>query len=38
MDAIDEYIKEKIILAEEAIFQTAIEKIANGDVILTYGW
>ncbi|CAD5119028.1 DgyrCDS7678 [Dimorphilus gyrociliatus] len=34
---IDDFIKEKIILADEAISDTAADKIKNGDVILTYG-
>lgn len=34
---IDEFIQEKIVLADKAISDTAADKIKNGDVILTYG-
>ncbi|XP_062323033.1 translation initiation factor eIF-2B subunit delta isoform X2 [Osmerus eperlanus] len=34
---IDSYINEKITLAAEAIYEYAIEKISDGDVILVYG-
>lgn len=34
---IDSYINEKIILAAKAIYEYAIEKISDGDVILVYG-
>ncbi|KAI4547255.1 hypothetical protein MJG53_020578 [Ovis ammon polii x Ovis aries] len=35
--AIDRYIKEKIVLAAQAISRFAYKKISNGDVILVYG-
>ena len=38
-DAIDTYVREKIILAAEAISKTyASQKIIDGDVILIYSW
>ncbi|CAG5101904.1 Similar to EIF2B4: Translation initiation factor eIF-2B subunit delta (Homo sapiens) [Cotesia congregata] len=36
--AIDTYIQEQIMLADEAISMTIRTKISNGDVILTYGY
>ena len=30
--------KEKIVLAAQAISRFAYQKISNGDVILVYGW
>uniref|UniRef100_A0A2K5VM25 Translation initiation factor eIF2B subunit delta n=1 Tax=Macaca fascicularis TaxID=9541 RepID=A0A2K5VM25_MACFA len=35
--AIDRYVKEKIVLAAQAISRFAYQKISNGDVILVYG-
>lgn len=35
--AIDRYVKEKIVLAAQAISRFACQKISNGDVILVYG-
>ncbi|XP_054979540.1 translation initiation factor eIF-2B subunit delta isoform X1 [Sorex araneus] len=35
--AIDRYVREKIVLAAEAISRFAYKKISNGDVILVYG-
>ncbi|ELV13736.1 Translation initiation factor eIF-2B subunit delta [Tupaia chinensis] len=35
--AIDQYVKEKIVLAAQAISRFAYKKISNGDVILVYG-
>ncbi|KAH7661690.1 translation initiation factor eIF-2B subunit delta protein [Dioscorea alata] len=35
---IDRFINEKILLAEKVIVRHAVEKIRNGDVLLTYGW
>lgn len=37
-DAIDKYLREKILLAAEAISRSAFEKINDKDVILVYGW
>ncbi|KAH0549096.1 hypothetical protein KQX54_006067 [Cotesia glomerata] len=37
-NAIDTYIQEQIMLADEAISMTIRTKISNGDVILTYGY
>ncbi|XP_035756842.1 translation initiation factor eIF-2B subunit delta, partial [Egretta garzetta] len=37
-DAIDKYLREKIVLAAEAISRSAFEKINDNDVILVYGW
>lgn len=37
-DVVDTYIHEQIDVAGEAICNRVIEKIADGDVILTYGW
>lgn len=37
-DIVDTYIHEQIDVAGEAICNRVIEKIADGDVILTYGW
>lgn len=37
-DTIDKYLREKIILAAEAISRSAFEKINDNDVILVYGW
>uniref|UniRef100_A0A8B9Q2I1 Translation initiation factor eIF2B subunit delta n=1 Tax=Apteryx owenii TaxID=8824 RepID=A0A8B9Q2I1_APTOW len=36
-DTIDKYLREKILLAAEAISKSAFEKINNNDVILVYG-
>ncbi|XP_077186160.1 translation initiation factor eIF2B subunit delta [Paroedura picta] len=36
-DTIDKYVREKIVLAAEAISKSAFEKINDGDVILVYG-
>ncbi|XP_048372690.1 translation initiation factor eIF-2B subunit delta [Sphaerodactylus townsendi] len=36
-DAIDKYVREKIVLAAAAISKSAFEKISDGDVILIYG-
>ncbi|XP_054847762.1 translation initiation factor eIF-2B subunit delta [Eublepharis macularius] len=36
-EAIDKYVREKIVLAAEAISKSAFEKINDGDVILVYG-
>ncbi|XP_075353643.1 translation initiation factor eIF2B subunit delta isoform X3 [Mycteria americana] len=36
-DAIDKYLREKILLAAEAISRSAFEKINDNDVILVYG-
>ncbi|XP_068420694.1 translation initiation factor eIF2B subunit delta isoform X2 [Eschrichtius robustus] len=36
-EAIDRYVREKIVLAAQAISRYAYEKISNGDVILVYG-
>lgn len=38
LDAIAKYVREKIVLAAEAISKSAFEKINDGDVILVYGW
>lgn len=35
---IDNYLREKIVLAAEAISKSAFEKINDNDVILVYGW
>uniref|UniRef100_F7EI53 Translation initiation factor eIF2B subunit delta n=1 Tax=Monodelphis domestica TaxID=13616 RepID=F7EI53_MONDO len=35
--AMDRYVQEKIVLAAQAIYRSAYEKISNGDVILVYG-
>lgn len=35
---IDNYLREKIVLAAEAISKSAFEKINDHDVILVYGW
>ncbi|NXL95820.1 EI2BD factor, partial [Alectura lathami] len=35
---IDSYLREKILLAAEAILRSAFEKINDNDVILVYGW
>lgn len=35
---IDNYLREKIVLAAEAISKSAFEKINDRDVILVYGW
>ncbi|XP_054876048.1 translation initiation factor eIF-2B subunit delta isoform X2 [Poeciliopsis prolifica] len=37
LSCIEFYIKEKIVLAAEAIAESSIEKISDGDVILIYG-
>lgn len=37
-DTIDKYLREKILLAAEAISRSAFEKINDNDVILVYGW
>lgn len=37
-DTIDKYLREKIVLAAEAISRSAFEKINDNDVILVYGW
>lgn len=37
-ETIDKYVREKIVLAAEAISKSAFEKINDGDVILVYGW
>lgn len=37
LDAIAKYVREKIVLAAEAISKSAFEKINDGDVILVYG-
>lgn len=37
-DTIDKYLREKIVLAAEAISRSAFEKINDHDVILVYGW
>ncbi|RLV63263.1 hypothetical protein DV515_00018448 [Chloebia gouldiae] len=37
-DVIDKYLREKIVLAAEAISRSAFEKINDHDVILVYGW
>lgn len=38
LDAIDTYIRDQIEKAAQAISISVQEKIADGDVILTYGW
>jgi translation initiation factor eIF-2B subunit delta len=38
LEAIDTYIREQIEVAAQAICIMVQRKIANGDVILTYGW
>lgn len=38
VDAIDRFLKEKIIYADDLISDYATSKINNGDVVLTYAW
>jgi translation initiation factor eIF-2B subunit delta len=38
IQAIEDFVKENITLAAKQIALTAIEKIRDEDVILTYGW
>lgn len=38
LEAIDTFIREQVDVAGQAISNTVQQKIANGDVILTYGW
>lgn len=37
-DLIDDFMKERILLAAQAISTEASSKISNGDVILVYSW